>query len=570
MIHPTGIIYFSELADATDRLKIFYTYTGTAGSGLYNSVSSNPQYSGSIYGTGNFYSRSGSGFFGGGTTVNINNATGFLSDTSFTMIITYEFSGSNSNNILFSNYSSGANGINSGFVLGTADTQQPYLEYYTPGGPKIVLSENNWGNKSTLLVTKNTNSITLECLDYNSREFESENFFIDDTYFLPASDWKIGGIGNPPSYFSGDNFKGYMDTFLYYSPAITSYQKRIIKSGLYSNIGNIISGVTSNTSSGITGYVTGLILMFTGYTGQAIHSSSYLPALCSGGVIQSYTVSGISGSVYEQYISGVYGVTTEYYTGYSGNYISDNTEYRKTFKMDVTTYLKDVDNNDLSELYSCSGVDKTNFNKSLVYDRSLGVFILPDGRNLNNTNFYLNGVGQFGSGYSISGNLYNQSVVLSGTYYISGNYLSGSGYAGIDSNIIDVISGDQRSIFSSNLLTSGRLISGLNSGYIFFLNGVKIQNNISSGDISYITGNITGSIFSFPLESGWGYYSGFNNINTSGFSRNTSQLYLNGIRQKKEDDYLEVARISLLNNPSNYLFKINNIYNNNGLYFENL
>ena len=159
-----------------------------------------------------------------------------------------------------------------------------------------------------------------------------------------------------------------MDTFLYYSPAITSYQKRIIKSGLYSNIGNIISGVTSNTSSGITGYVTGSILMFTGYTGQAIHSSSYLPALCSGGVIQSYTVSGISGSVYEQYISGVYGVTTEYYTGYSGNYISDNTQYRKTFKMDVTTYLKDVDNNDLSELYSCSGVDKTNFNKSLVYD----------------------------------------------------------------------------------------------------------------------------------------------------------------------------------------------------------
>ena len=216
MIHPTGIIYFSELADATDRLKICYAYTGTAGSGLYNSVSSNPQYSGSIYGTGNFYSRSGSGFFGGGTTVNINNATGFSSDTSFTMILTYEFSGSNSNNILFSNYSSGSNGINSGFVLGTADTQQPYLEYYTPGGPKIVLSENNWGNKSTLLVTKNPNSITLECFDYNSREFESEIFFIDDTYFLPASNWKIGGIGNPPSYFSGDNFKGYMDTFLYY------------------------------------------------------------------------------------------------------------------------------------------------------------------------------------------------------------------------------------------------------------------------------------------------------------------------------------------------------------------
>lgn len=570
MTHPTGIIYFSDLAGATNQLKVCYAYTGLNGSGLYNSVSSNPQYSGSIYGTGNFYPKSGSGFFGRNTTININNATGFSSDTSWTMVFTYEFSGSNSNNILFSNYSSGAGGINSGFVLGTANTQQPYLEYYTPGGPKIVLSENNWGNKSTLLVTKNTNSVMLEYFDYNSKQFESENFYTDDTYFLPASDWKIGGTGNPPSYFSGDNFKGYMDTFLYYSPAITSYQKNIIKSGLYCNIGNIISGITSNVSSGITGYITGQTLMFTGYTGQKIVTGASSSALCSGGAIQSYTITGISGSVYESYISGIFQIITGYYTGYSGNYISENTGYRQTFKMDATTYLKDVDSNDLSELYSCSGIDKINFNKSLIYDRSLNMFVLPDEYNLDNTNFYLNGVGQFGSGYSTSGNLYNNLVILSGTYYISGNYLSGSGYTDIDSNIIDMISGGQRDIFSSSLLTSGKLITGLNSGYIFFVNGVKIQNNISSSDIDYITGNVTGSVFSFPLESGWGYYSGSNNINTSGFSRNTSQLYLNGVRQLINSDYIEVGRYSLLNSESNYLQGLYNIYNNNGLYIENL
>lgn len=562
MKHPTGILYFSEMAAATSQLQLLYAFTGVNGSGLYNSKLSKPEYSGSIYGTGNFYSRSGSGFFDGNTIIKINNASGFSSDTSWTMVITYEHSGRNSHNVLFSNYSSGADGINSGFALGAANTLQPYLEYYTNVGPKIILSENNWGNKNTIFLTKNTNSITVEYFNYNSHSFESELFNVNDTYFLPANDWRIGGATGTPNCFSGNNFQGYIDTFLYYSPGLQYEQKILLASGLYSSVGQSLSGITSRITSGITGYVTGLMRIFTGYTGQSVQLLGYSPALCSGGQIAQYGLVDVSGSIYESYVSGLFQTNINYFTGYSGISISGDGEYRKTFHMDATSYLKDVDSNDISELYCYSGIDKTNFNNILVYDRVLDMFILPNNHNLNDVNFYLNGVAQFGSGYSVSGNLYNTVITSSGAFYISGNYLSGNEYADSDSNIIDYISGNQRKYIDITGLTTGLLSSGLNSGYIFFINGIKIINNISINDLNYITGNITGKVFSLPLESGYGFYSGYNNVITSGFSRGTSNLYLNGCRQKINFDYVEIGGLSLLNSGSNYFSRPHNIYNN--------
>lgn len=564
MLNISGINYFNSIAGVSPE--ILYAFTGSSGNIIYNSITSNLQYSGIISNTGNFYQKNGSGFLNGGN-IAINNATG-LSYDSWTMILTYEISGGNTNGVLFSNYSSGM--INSGFCLGITNTLQPFIEYYSDSGPQIVKSNNNWGSKNTIFLTKVPNGINLDYFNYNSKKFESESFNINDTFFLESSDWRLGVVTGQPNYFSGNNFRGFIDYFTYYSPALSPNQKYIVSSGLFTDITPTSPYVTYETVSQVTGYITGQNILFSGVTGQQLQLVSNSSELCSGEQFSNYQLVDLTGIIYEQWISGLTQNVTISFTGYSGSSILENTGYRKSFAMQSTSYLKDVDSNDLSELYYYSGVDINNLNNTLIYDRGLEMFVLPDDYNLNNVNFYLNGVANFGSGYSYSGNLYSNTIILSGTYYISGNYLSGENYDGDDFNIVDFINGSGRSYFNVTGLNSGILYSGLNSGYMFFINGQKIKPTLSSSELLFITGQITGQVFSFPIKSGFNYSSGANNIITNGFSRNTSQLYLNGIRQVNKIDYLEIPNISLLNSGSNYLNNIQNIYNNNNNYIEYL
>lgn len=577
---PTGINFYSSLASVTGKLAILYSFTGSGFNFLPSVPHGNSIYSGRIQNTGNFHqpNRSGSGFFDGYNFINISNASGLNSQNSWTTIINYEQSG-NQNSVLFSSYQSGS--INSGYIIGINNNCQPYLEYYSNAGPQVLLSNNNWGSKNSLWVTKTSNNISIEYLNLNNKQFESESFNIDDTYWVNSDIWLIGNKTGTPNYFSGYGFAGYIDLFCHFSPSLLSYEKDLIKSGIYVNNLNPIIYITTGYTSGITGYDYINIPIFSGVTGFQIFSGIQTTGVCDQ-VTNIYYSGNLTGIVYESGLIPVYQTVTDYYTGISGVNNIENSGYSISFGMDGVSYLQNINAGDLSELYYYpNSTNKTNINQELSFDRILNKFILPQIYDTKQINFYINSVAQFGSGYNISGDFYGSTVVISGMYFNSGSYLSGN-YNGMDTNIIDIVSGVRS--FCTGKYTPAGPVAILNNFFVpnnsmVFYEGVKmasgtqyvISSNILFLKSLYLTGIVPARMWTFPSDSESYFYSGiFNNFTTGKFARGTSQLYLNGLRENINDSYLEISKFSLLNNSGNYIDNLNIIYNNENDWIEEL
>lgn len=569
----TGINYFSQLLGTTGSMQVFYPFISGQGNRLNSFPFAKTAYSGTISNTTNFYNKSGSGFFDGNTTVRINNASG-LNSVNWTAIVSFELSGQQ-NGVLWSNYTSG--GLNSGWALGINDACKPYLEFYSASGPIIKCSNNNWGTKNTIFVTKLPGSISFDYLNYNSKLLESETFIVDDTYFLTSDNWNLGGATGTPSYFSGQRFKGYMDLFAFFSPSILPSQKLGISSGLYCDITSPSQNITSGVTTVVTGYQTGIYPIFSGTTGQSLDFFNYLTGQC-GNITAKYVVNNLTGFIYDYTKQPLTSQIVHYFTGVTGGGPIENSGYSKSFGMDSVSFLKDVDSLDLSELYSTQTVNLVTLNNSLIFDRTISKFVSTGQYNSNQINFYLNTLSQFISGYSVTGSFYNVGVQISGMGFLSGNYLSGVNYDDQDTNILDIINGN-RTFYSGNyFISAGQTgVSGLAiSNNLVFLNGVKLASGLTYRTVGsnlilndpYYYG-ITGSFWTAPRQTGDSFNSGiWNHYQTSGFGRRTSQLFLNGTREFIEQDYLEVSKFSPLNNHSIYLSNINSIYDNNGLFFE--
>ncbi len=572
MYTPTGINFICNLLNISG-LQVFYAFTGSTDLPHKNTVDSSSvgkiAHSGTIGEPSifsNFFNKSGSGYWDGGRAVTINNTSGIHSNT-WTMVFSYELSG-RQNSTLFSNYSSGTanNPINSGWLIGISDLCNPYLEYYTDQGPKILLSQNNFGTKNAFFITKNNNSVTIDLLDYNKKILESESFFVEDEFFPQSNKWLLGGYTGTPSYFSGQNFRGYMDCYMYFSPALLPSEINSISSGLYCSPTISQPAITTGIFSGITGFITGQSVLFSGITGYNSYLSGYITGNCND-VTPIYASGGLTGVIYSQNIIPLYQISVILTTGTTGFLFIENSGYTKSFNLDSISFLKDIDYRDLSELYYVNSVNNFNLNNNAVFDRTKTMFVLPQQYNLNQFNFYLNPIAQFGSGYSLSGNIYGFNLTRSGTYYISGNYLSGFSYDNLDNNIYDVISGNNR-IY--------RLISGwtgtLDTGYQYFANGVKLVTPMTGVELDFLTGVITGHIFNFPVHTGSVYTTGLSNLRTSGFGRGLTQLYLNGVRQHLNlgTDYIEISQFSLLNNESYHIDQDTQapLYGNNNSYIE--
>lgn len=571
----SGFNYFCDAAGITGNMQIFYPFI----SGQNNNLNSIPfgktRFSGSVStpASNNFFgTRSGSGFFDGSTIVSINNITGFSSNT-WTAILSFELSGQQ-NGILWSNYTSGS--INSGWALGINNSCKPYLEFYTDQGPSITQSESNWGTKNTLLLTKTSNNLTIDYFNYNSKLIESENFLVDDNFFFQSNRWLLGGYTGSPGYFSGQKFKGFIDCFAFFSPSILPNQKLIVTSGLYSEIIPPANYITSGITSIVTGYSRGFVPIFSGTTGKAIEFFNYITGDC-GSVNAKYIVNNLTGIIYDISTVPVTQSIINYFTGVTGGFAQENTGYSQTFCMDSITYLKDVNTLDFSEIFAKNTVNLTTLNNNLLFDRILNTFILPNSYSINQINFYLNSVAQFISGYSLTGGYYDNGIKLSGTAFVSGNILSGINYDGEDSNILDIISGDR--VFNTGNYSVGIFtgIAGLGlPNSLIFLNGVKLTSGMDYrlDGINFFLNDqyfymVTGNLWTYPRVSGDYYLSGtWNNLQTSGFGRRTSQLFMNGVRQSINNDYFEISKFSPLNNNSNFIENLPSIYNNNGLFME--
>ena len=123
------------------------------------------------------------------------------------------------------------------------------------------------------------------------------------------------------------------------------------------------------------------------------------------------------------------------------NYIFD-TGYIYSFGMDGVHYLKEINDQDISELYVFPQIDnKINVDVDSIFDRTINQFFTYKPYTIDSLNIYLNGQALFGGGYQLTGDMYHQELVLDFDYLLTGNYIFSNGFMdGQDNLVFDAIS----------------------------------------------------------------------------------------------------------------------------------
>lgn len=231
----SGINQFYNLLSLDPSLfKVYYDFTGAAGATIPSVSGGKPLFSGAFSAGTN-----SSGHFTG-QNVRITNETGLFS-SDWTMFFVYEKTDS-SHGVLFSNYHGEA--VKSGFAIGVNDANKLYFETFSATGPRVAECDLGLGAKNAVAVTKAGNGIYFSLFDWNSRKVEAESFNIDSSFILNTTRWYLGDAVNPPSYFSGRAFRGYMSSFCYFNNSLMPYQIERLFSGFF----------TQTPDSGIFGF----------------------------------------------------------------------------------------------------------------------------------------------------------------------------------------------------------------------------------------------------------------------------------------------------------------------------
>ncbi len=316
-MHSSGLNYFyNSIGFPTDSWKIFYDFSG---SGVFM-----PSISGGQNGFSGVCSTETTGYFTG-QNIKISNAQDL--NASYWNIFTVFEKLPNSNGIIFSNYH-GPN-FPSGFVLGVNSANRIFVETYNEFGPAIYEPDITLGSKNAISVNKSPERIEFNYFDFNSKQTISEGFSVSPNSFFNSNDWYIGKAINPPSYFSGNAFNGYMDAFLYITGNMFPSQRNTLFSGFcvseaphlelalleencqysYSNLTGEFSQITFDSIASLiycvqTGYL---------YNNTGVFSAS-ITGNVSGG--SGHGVGYITG--YTDIQSGYSNLITGFISGFSG------------------------------------------------------------------------------------------------------------------------------------------------------------------------------------------------------------------------------------------------------------
>lgn len=268
--------------------------------------------------------------------------------------------------------------------------------------------------------------------------------------------------------------------------------------------------------------------------------------------------------------------------GYRLESFTYDTGYIFGFGMDGVRYLYDLDDEGINELYIFeTGNNKTNLNLRGVFDRSSQEFFVRSPYSNSSVNIYLNGVGQYGGGFKVI-NYAPYTLQLDADYTMSGNYPFMDRFAEeTDELLYDAISSNRKYKY----VPSGyRLDSGTGfldnfevSQYGLYLNGVKLLSGLdytTSGDTVRIidTGinDVSGRMFILPLDKDnkTRYTGDFEYLETPAFAKNTSMLWLNGIRQDLGIQYIETSKVSLLTGSKTHISGYPLIFNSTSLFWQ--
>lgn len=532
MSKESGINFFySQLGLETGQFAVMYVYENGVGLNVPSVSGAQSGYSGTLSSSTTFWAKPGSGFFSG-TTVSVNNASGADSE-SWTKIFVYEQT-QTGGLILFDSLTGG-----SGCKIGINDANRLYFESFN-AEPVVATSPINLSNKNAVAVSYLTNYVSLDYLNVNAQTMESTQFSYP--FQVTRSDvWTLGG-GAP---YYGDYFIGFTT---FQSPAVIGQ----LLSGLYSRPTGYAYDITSTCVTGITGYQT-VFVGETGVTGYSItpggdEGRDYY----TGAFPTSHTTTALTGYLSSGlFSSGVTGLSCTYDTGAAVAVLEYLTGYAAGFGMRKVQLFTPLISTDIVK----AGYSYVPF--SDIYNeptqRSYSGYLMVTDYPTGLLNIYYNGIAQAGSGWSITGDY----LIVSGTQ---------------DSDVVwlDLKSGDKKSY----------PVAGGQTGFLFpysgqeiYLNGVNLVSGydyLVTGSLVNLRGTSTGidgDIFEIPIVL----------TNTTGrftvqvttpFWRDTSAVYLNGVRQEENSLYMEGGQFDLLSGQFFNYSGVASIYDGNDLYWE--
>ncbi len=528
----SGINYFvNNIGLDSGDFGIFYTFEEGAGTTI-NSVSGGTDlYTGILASAAGFWPKPGSGF-ANGSAITIQNASGLYSP-GWTTIIAYEKVNVNPA-VLFSSLS----GV-SGYTIGLTSSNKPYLETAS-NGAVVAVSTNNYASKNIVSFSYLPNYLTIGLYNPVSKALETESFSYQ--FDLNQSDaWRL-----VPS------FTGYIDYFLHFK---SCYAPQVIEQ-IMSGFAFVPTGtgydITTIYGTGVTGYQSGFFAQtgVTGYTTILGGDEGYLPDY-SGVFPRITTTIGLTGVLASGFtVSGVTGQTIQYVTGDPTITFDINTGYLSSLGMEKIQMLTYIDSLDLiKDSYSRAPFDDS-YNKTTILNYS--GYDLGAEYTTGQLDLYWNGVAQANSGW-----------------YTSGRYAFITGTDPLDDVTFDLKSGSK---IAQNLTGVSYVFPF--SGQELYINGVNIVSGldftVNGGSTVTLTARntgISGSIFEYPVVLT--YSTGtFSTKTGMKFNRNTSNIYTNGVRQRKAQAYLEGA---IFDNLSGNLYDNSaqfTVYGNGDLYWE--
>jgi len=562
--------FLSRNSISQENWKIYYNFSNITGglivlnelyppetqfSGACVYVSNNP---GLIVGinTGGF-SYDGSGYFSGDSIVRLNKN---IDAEDWTIFLTYRNSGCqidrDKSTILFSNQTNISD--RSGLSFGFNGANKFFLEYNDGIQKNIYTSKYEGKNNTCFSLAKNKNDFELSIHDILNSRHTLESFKLND--YINSNIYYLGNAYNITNYYTG--FKGYMDDFIYLSGFVGFNQRKNLGAAIFTT--GIIPAYTVKIISGFnkisTSFITTGEIIGTGITGYQEVPIALIPRK-NGTFIQVCEQSGLLGPIYGEQII--------FQTGSETGQRIINVIIPEDIKYDLIR-LKGYTNNHIKLLYTIDSLDfieidtytgfLNNYKFINEYDNNLQQFLLDLNFTGQSINLFNNGILQL-SGSNINGQ------VVTGNYSLSGRY--------IDSDLNFDQFTDKLTYF--NLFSSPEvinytgssiyaLVNNLNNS--FYYNGQKLISGynyvINGANVSFSNINDTGKIIvSTYLDKNYNLYTGyFKTLTGQILDLSNEQVYLNGVLQINDQDYIKTNCQSLLNSLFYPTQKLYNYYNN--------
>lgn len=474
------------------NLLALYTFA-ESGSIINHAANYSGTFNGILSGPNTFYYASGVGY----PTTNVVSisGTGFYS-SDFSHLFVVQKAGQDNDNY-FSSISAESGSINSGYSISTTSLGNITFGYRDCTGPKNLTSSFILNNTSSFAVIKNGNTVSFFQYTPITNSLDRDSFQVNGNEIFESDYADLFYANHAPAGFIKNYYSGFINNYIYFNIGLSPNQVIDVFSGLFTSL-VYNSGNGSNNFDECTG-------VFTSFSPTTIVTSGNIPnssVLTKQGVV-----------LLRPFPSG-------------------------------STIIVDYD----------SGNSTISWNKQANFDFNLGYFVL-NATSIIPPIVYLNGQRVLSGIAQLTGQFCATGMAWERDYQFTGNRQinPATNYNLPDTVIYDV---DVPNINKWQQLFSGSGSVNINtgSGFAVYLNGQRILDYLTSGSNISLSSSIslTDIINIDYYKNGFSvlgevYTTGF--FYTSGsFIKNTSRVYLNGIRMLLNQDYLEITSGSLLQN----------------------